>query len=404
MIAAGRGVGPFAPSVNSAPHPRPLSPEYRGEGSQESHASQPRFGEAGIQKLRLMSQNGPKLQMLEYVLRLYQLFYGTALMAASVNLFGLTGIAVGAAIVGAWYYVYAGGQYRRSRAFELMVAFAILFMLACCLFPAVSTPRHYSRHTHCNNCVKSLAIALNNYESKWKELPPAITYDSNGKPMHSWRVLILPHLEEERLYKLYSFDEPWDGPNNSKLMSQMPRIYGCPFLYDRPGSEFKTSYRVLIDQRTCFPPNGSRRFDEIRDGLSNTLLVVESNQPVPWMAPIDPTVSEYLAEMKAWPKAKPPHHYTTLLTHCDFGGCFAMADFRTFHTNSIPDKPTLEKLAFVNDGALTESELEALTDYYSVSQVRWEGYLALAAFFGLAFLPAFWLVPRQKQSDKSPVV
>ncbi|MBN1589258.1 MAG: DUF1559 domain-containing protein [Pirellulales bacterium] len=65
------------------------------------------------------------------------------------------------------------------------------------------------------------------YQNAYGELPPAAIRSKEGKAMHSWRVLILPYLgpDEAAIYRQYRFDEPWNGPNNLHLASQMPEFY-----------------------------------------------------------------------------------------------------------------------------------------------------------------------------------
>ena len=80
----------------------------------------------------------------------------------------------------------------------------------------------------CTNNLKHIGLALLNYNDIFGCFPPAYTTDANGKPMHSWRVLILPFIEQQTLYKRYRFDEPWDGPNNSLLAKEMPSVFPLP--------------------------------------------------------------------------------------------------------------------------------------------------------------------------------
>lgn len=339
----------------------------------------------------------------ELSLRIYQLLYVTALIAASVNLFGLFGILVGCAIAGAWVYVFSAEVTKRRRnLLNVVVAATLLFLFTCCLLPGVSVARDAARRVQCLMCVKHIALAMVNYEARWKSLPPAITYDAHGKPMHSWRVLLLPYLDEIVLYEDYNFNEPWDGPNNSKLLSRMPFIYQCPSLKDHPGSDYKTSYRVLVGERTCFPQVGSRKLNEIIDGSSATLLCVESNKLVPWMAPIEPTVDEYLAEMKSWSATTTPHHYSDLLKHYDVGASFAMADGIVFNCGGLTNERLFEKMVFIDDGRLTESELEEFKSTGRSTHIRWEGWLALASFLFLAVFPVYWMF-RDERNAKRPV-
>lgn len=140
----------------------------------------------------------------------------------------------------------------------------------------------------CHNHLNQIALALESYQTRYKSYPPPVVFDKQGRPMHSWRVLILPHLdtEEENLYAEYKLDEPWDGPNNSKLALRMPKVFGCPC---DPGSfHSHTSYLAVID-----PANAS--FGTITPGwlalqpASKTKIfvaeIVGSN--VPWMQPLD---------------------------------------------------------------------------------------------------------------------
>ena len=103
-----------------------------------------------------------------------------------------------------------------------------LLLVGMLLLPAVQTAREAARRMQCMNNLRQISLAVLNYEADYKCLPPACIPDKNGKPMHSWRVLILPYLERRDLYEQYKFDEPWNGPNNSKLLASRPRLYICP--------------------------------------------------------------------------------------------------------------------------------------------------------------------------------
>lgn len=108
----------------------------------------------------------------------------------------------------------------------------------------------WQRRQNCSRQLHKIGVALQNYYDEYGVYPPAIVYNAGGRPMHSWRVLILPHLgqEEEKLYKRYRLDEPWDGPNNRPLADEMPRVYACPV--DPGAVEAHTSYLALVDAAT----------------------------------------------------------------------------------------------------------------------------------------------------------
>lgn len=129
-------------------------------------------------------------------------------------------------------------------------------------------------------------MAVHNYASTFDgHLPPAFVADGDGRPMHSWRVLLLPYLEQHALYDAYNFAQPWDGPDNSKLADKIGAIYQRP--EDPPGSTL-TRFVAVVGEGTVFPGAKSLRLDEITDGTSKTILFVEvADSDIPWMEPRD---------------------------------------------------------------------------------------------------------------------
>src|SRR5262249_38134338 len=116
---------------------------------------------------------------------------------------------------------------------------------------AILQARDAARRIQCGNNLKQIGLALLNYESTYGTFPPAYIADESGKPMHSWRVLILPQLGEGALYEQYRFDEPWDGPSNRRLLSEMPAIYACRSHAGRnPGTN--TAYAAALGERCVF--------------------------------------------------------------------------------------------------------------------------------------------------------
>ena len=110
-------------------------------------------------------------------------------------------------------------------------------------------------------------------------------FDKNGKPLLSWRVQILPFIEEAPLYKEFHLDEPWDSEHNKPLIANMPRIYGNP---SRP-MDSKTNYLVPVGPGTVFEGDKGLKISQITDGTSNTILAVEANEDraVIWSKPDD---------------------------------------------------------------------------------------------------------------------
>ncbi len=141
-----------------------------------------------------------------------------------------------------------------------------------------------------SNNLKQIGIALHNFHDSHGYLPTDQD-NADGKPLLSWRVQILPYLEQEALYKQFNFSEPWDSPHNKALIAKMPEIY-APVKGDtpEPGMTFVQQFR---GHKALLPERGRRvNFASIGDGLSNTLGVAESSKAVIWTKPADMEVTE----------------------------------------------------------------------------------------------------------------
>jgi RNA polymerase sigma factor (sigma-70 family) len=133
--------------------------------------------------------------------------------------------------------------------------------------------------------LKSIGIAMHDYHSVLGTLPPSAILDKNKKPLLSWRVLLLPYLEEQDLFKQFKLDEPWDSPHNKKLLAAMPKIYAP--VGDKAKEPGLTYYQVFTGAGTAFEGERGLRVTDFLDGTSNTLLIIEAGEPVPWTKPAD---------------------------------------------------------------------------------------------------------------------
>ncbi len=153
------------------------------------------------------------------------------------------------------------------------------------LLPAVQAAREAARRAQCTNNLKQIGLAMHNHASATGALPrPAIT-DKNGKPLLSWRVAILPYIEQQALYNEFKLDEPWDSPHNKALLKEMPRTYLCPSW--TPTGPGMTTYQVFQGPGTMFEPGKRTQMAQVFDGTSNTILVIEAKNAVPWTRPDD---------------------------------------------------------------------------------------------------------------------
>jgi hypothetical protein len=153
------------------------------------------------------------------------------------------------------------------------------------------------------NNLKLIALAFHNYHSTHGHFPtPVLHHTASNRSIipYSWRVAILPFIEQGELYKQYNFDEPWDGPNNRALLAKMPAAYGYPDSDGSPSSPTNTTYFVFTGESTALNPVSPTapkdaapftpeppKIADITDGTSNTILVVEARRDVPWTKPED---------------------------------------------------------------------------------------------------------------------
>ncbi len=151
--------------------------------------------------------------------------------------------------------------------------------------PAVGRLQVAANRMKSANNLKQIALAMHNYESTYSTFPPAAICDKKGKPLLSWRVAILPYIEQDNLYRQFKLDEPWDSEHNIKLSKTNVPTYMTPGLKNpKPGH---TNYRVFVGNGAIFDWATGVSFAGITDGTSNTWLAVEGAESVPWAKPDD---------------------------------------------------------------------------------------------------------------------
>jgi len=150
------------------------------------------------------------------------------------------------------------------------------------LIAGVGKVREAATRMQASNNMKQMLLAMHGYHDVYKKLPPA-----RSKSGLSWRVAILPYIDQDALYRRFHLDEPWDSPHNIKLLDEMPEIYkpvGGP-----PAKAGYTCYQVFSGDKLVFHPtlDLKSKLITIADGTSNTILIVEASNLVPWTAPQD---------------------------------------------------------------------------------------------------------------------
>lgn len=135
--------------------------------------------------------------------------------------------------------------------------------------------------------LKQIGLALHNFHARNKHFPEPAIRDKDGKPLLSWRVAILPMLEQQSLYDQFHLDEPWDSEHNKPLLAKMPEVFrDTNAEHPNPG---KTRFIAAIGERLAFTPGQAHSVKDFTDGTSKTLLAVEADaaHAIEWTRPDD---------------------------------------------------------------------------------------------------------------------
>lgn len=153
--------------------------------------------------------------------------------------------------------------------------------------------RMQARQTQQMNSIKQIGLAMHNFYDVYGSLPPQALTSKDSKKLLSWRVLILPFLDQNELYQRFHLDEPWDSEHNIKLVAQMPLVYAEPGSSETTPADGKTCLQVPLLENSVFGRvGGGTKFSDIIDGTSNTLMVVKvaADKAVTWTKPDDVVV------------------------------------------------------------------------------------------------------------------
>ncbi|MGD9853990.1 MAG: DUF1559 domain-containing protein [Planctomycetaceae bacterium] len=144
-----------------------------------------------------------------------------------------------------------------------------------------------ARDVDARRSLKHLGLAMHNFHDMYGGFPPSASYDESGKPLLSWRVYLLPFLEESGLYGEFHLDEPWDSPHNRTLIERMPDVFASEH-FDL-NQEGKTTFLFPVGETTAFHGREGIAIRDITDGTSNTLMVLEvpHDRAVIWTRPDD---------------------------------------------------------------------------------------------------------------------
>lgn len=194
--------------------------------------------------------------------------------------------------------------------FELAVVGGISAVVFSVIFFGTYESRHTTLDSTCVSKLHGIRVALRMYQNDYGTLPPAVVRDSQDRPAHSWRVLILPYLGRTDLYRRYWFSEPWDSEHNLALVREIPREYRCPT--DDPAAEGDTSYLAVTGEGTLWDQPSRKR---VADDDQRVAIVEVNRSGIAWSEPRDLP----LEALETTSGEQPPN----LATHHDRSARFA---------------------------------------------------------------------------------
>ena len=173
----------------------------------------------------------------------------------------------------------------RTRWLLVMVPAVLLAGVVALPAPAADDPPTRKELAASQHNLKRIALGVIDFCDANRSRLPTDIADKDAEPLLSWRVTILPYIGEEKLYKQFKLDEPWDSDTNKKLIEKMPKIYAPVRVKAKAGETF---YQTFSGEDALFGPKNKPLFPaSIPDGTSQTAMVVEAGEPVIWSQPVD---------------------------------------------------------------------------------------------------------------------
>jgi hypothetical protein len=297
--------------------------------------------------------------------RLWTIFYVFALVAAAMATFGPWGILVAAAVLALWGWIFLSPKPQTIVSWVTLVI--ILLFIVALLLPAVQSASDCSRSGLCKSNLKQLAIGLDFYNDRHGALPPAYLSDARGKPLLSWRVALLPLIEEQSLYDQIDRTSAWNDPKNKAVITGANLYYMlCP----SETTDATVDYFAVIDSRTAWPGPKGCRLADVGDGASNTILLIEAHgRPISWAEPRDLTFDEAI-DLLSRPVPENDGHTIEngFFYKPDHGRFIVFADTRIAFLRKPLDRKVAAALLTINgheqiDSQVVEGAIQPQLDY-----------------------------------------
>jgi hypothetical protein len=333
--------------------------------------------------------------------RLTTLMYLFALVAASLAFLGAPGLLLTVGVMMVWAVLLPEPDPMYTR---LVAIAGVLLLTAMSLIPRVDHP--YSLPYQCQTNLKQLGRAILNFHEVRQTLPTGVDRRAINGDRHSWRVQVLPFVEADHYYLKFNFDEPWDSPSNRKLLTQQQiGLLSCP----SHSQSSHTNYFAITGPQTAWGEGDPRSFDDITDGTSNTILLIEATgRGIHWAEPKDLSFDEAIDLL-----TKPVLEDGSDGHRVDEGRFYkpsyvrhvAMCDssVRAFHI-PIPREDAIALLT-ANGGESVDVDL---IERYSTPQLDYARVWAFSVFVVLALLPAVpslrpWIWPHRRPKNENEI-
>jgi hypothetical protein len=173
-----------------------------------------------------------------------------------------------------------------------LVVGAVVLPLVCAVaYWPIQTSLEMARWSTTTSRLAQIGVALHSHHDDYRAFPPAVALGPDGVPWHSWRVLLLPYLDQNELADEYRMDEPWHSPANRLLVDQCPEVFQLPTSEVRSGC---SNASVIVGRRTAWPAHYPMSAREFERGVSNTAFITEVPATREWTDPRDLTARQFL--------------------------------------------------------------------------------------------------------------
>jgi hypothetical protein len=220
---------------------------------------------------------------------------------------------------------------------KLVCTFLLVGGALAMIMPVGRGSREAAYRSTCKNQLKQIALALWNYQDEYHAFPPAYTVNAEGKPLHSWRTLLLPYIEQKKLYDSIDLTKPWDDPVNAHAREVKIPVYHCPSSNNPVNF---TTYMAIITPTSFIQPQHSRSINAANNAPEKLIVIeVSSNNATHWMSPVDADETLFYSLEKI---KQMPHSGGSYGAHIDGSVSFIAQDISLAERNEMINYSTPE--------------------------------------------------------------